>query len=117
MFKINPNPTFTAKVSLSVPGDAAPVVIDIEFKHKGRAAYAAWWESVPTAKTGDGARRTDADILDEVMVGWTGPLDDKGEPVPYSRDALSQLLDNYPASTMEIYEAYRRALWESREKN
>jgi hypothetical protein len=116
MFKINPAPTFTAKVSLSVPGAATPAIIDIDFKHKGRVAFAAWWESIGTASD-TATPRTDADILAEVIAGWSGPLDDKGEPVPYSPEALTQLLDHYPAATLEINEAYRRELWGSRLKN
>lgn len=133
MFKINPNPTFTEKVALSVPGEADPAVIDIEFRHKGRTAFAAWWSGIPSLslpvpplKEGEAAPadpptpppvRSDADILDEVMVSWNGPLDDKGAPVPYSREALIQLLDHYHAATMEIFTAYRRGLMESRAKN
>ena len=91
MFKLNPNPTFTAKVALTVAGSAASAVLDVEFKHKGRVALKAWLETI--------ADRREADILSDVIVGWSGPVDDKGEPVAYSAAALDQLLDNYPPAS------------------
>jgi len=109
MFKINPSPTFRAKVPLTVPGAEERSVIEIEFRHKGRTAFTAWWDSV--------LARKDAAVLGDVIVAWDGVIDDKGDPVVYSPEALAQLLDNYPASAMDILTTYRRALWESREKN
>lgn len=109
MFKINPAPTFRARVPLSVPGADSAVTVEFEFKHKGRTALAVWWKSV------DG--RKDAEILAEIIASWKGPIDDKGEPVQFSVEALSQVLDNYPASAAEILTAYEKELWKSREKN
>lgn len=109
MFKIVPNPTFKARVSLTVPGEDALPVIDVEFRHKGRAAFAAWWESVTA--------RTDAECLNEVIVGWSGVIDETGADVAYSLAALTQMLDRYPASAVELAGAYRKALMESRAKN
>lgn len=109
MFKINPDATFKTKVNLTVPGKADPAVLDIEFRHKGREAFAAWWASVEG--------KTDAENLSGVIVSWSGPLDDSGNPVEYSESALAQMIDHYPASAGELFLAYRKALWESRAKN
>lgn len=108
-FRIVPSPTFRVKVPLTVPGADARGVVEIEFKHKGRAAFAAWWSTV------DG--RADADILGDVIAGWSDVIDDKGDPVVYGPEALSLLLDRFPASAIEIRDAYAKALWEAREKN
>lgn len=108
-FRINPAPTFRAKVPLSVPGADARGVVEIEFRHKGRAAYAAWWDSI--------GQRGDAEVLDEIIAGWSDVIDDKGEPVAYSLDALRLLVDRFPASGLEILAHYKRALWEAKEKN
>lgn len=108
-FRIVPSPTFRVKVPLTVPGAAGPGVVEIEYRHKGREAYAAWWDSI--------GARGDAEVLDEVIAGWTDVIDDRGEPVAYAIDALRLLLDRFPAAGMEILAAYKRALWESREKN
>jgi hypothetical protein len=108
-FRIVPSPTFRVKVPLSVPGADARGVVEIEFRHKGRAGYAAWWDSI--------GQRGDAEVLDEIIAGWSDVIDDKGEPVAYSAEALALLLDRFPASGLEILAAYKKALWEAKEKN
>jgi hypothetical protein len=92
-----------------VPGADARGVVEIEFRHKGRAAYAAWWDSI--------ADRGDAEVLDEIIAGWSDVIDDRGEPVPYDIDALRLLCDRFPASAIELLAAYKHGLWEAREKN
>lgn len=109
MFKINPDATFKAKVNLTIPGREEPAVIDIEFRHKGRAAFAAWWESIEG--------KNDVDILSGIIASWSGPLDDEGKPLTYSESALTQMIDHYPASAGELIRAYRKELFESRAKN
>jgi hypothetical protein len=109
MFKIKPDPTFSAKVSLTVAGSDAPAILEVEFKHKGRVGLKAWLETI-----GD---RSEVEVLGEVIVGWFGPVDEKGDPVPYSAAALDQLLDAFPPASGEIFESYRKALGESRAKN
>lgn len=109
MIKIRPDATFKATVSLTVPGSPEPAVIEITFRHKGREAFKAWWESI--------AGKSDAVILAGIIAEWSGPFDAEGNAVPFSEDALAQLLDNYPASSQELLLAYRRELWESRTKN
>jgi len=108
-FRIVPSPTFRVKVPLTVPGAEARGVVEIEFRHKGRTEFAAWWDSV--------AGRKDAEILGDVIAGWVDVVGEQGEQVPYSPEALSQLIDRFPASAVEIQSAYRKALWEAREKN
>jgi hypothetical protein len=100
MFCITPDPTFSAEVRLTVPGREAKAAISVIFKHKGRRALKAW-----QAKA-DESRDDDAAWLGEVIAGWDGPADKAGNPVPYSLHALADLLDEYPASGVEIYQAY-----------
>lgn len=108
MFRIVPNPTFKANINLTVPGQEEPAVVEVEFRHKGRAALKAWLENA--------AGKTDADLLDEVIVSL--PLaDEDGKDVPYTVKRLQQMLDNYPAAAREFTEGYVFALTESRAKN
>lgn len=109
MFRINPAPTFRAKVPLTVPGEDKRGLVEFVFRHKTRQQFAAWWEAIEGRK--------DADILADVVAGWEDVIDEQGEPVPYSPEALALLIDRFPASAAEILLAYRRGLWESREKN
>ena len=103
MFKLKPNPTFFAPVEISVPGEAEPAKFEVEFKHKSASDLHAYFSNL--------SGRTDADALAEVIAGW------RGVDVPYSAEALADLLNNYPVSAMELFTAYRRELLESRRKN
>lgn len=107
MFKIAPNPTFWATVSLTVPGSDAPANIDIEFRHFGQKALAALFRQ-------DNA--TDLELLPALIADWRGVEGDNGA-VKFSIEALTQVLDNYPAAAVEMFTAYRRALMDSRIKN
>lgn len=103
MFKIEPNPTFTAKVPLSIPGQTRPGTIDIEFRHLGKPQIKAFFEGLEG--------KTDTEALGEVIVGW------KGVDMPYDATALELLLSNYPAAGGEIFEAFRKELLEAKAKN
>lgn len=109
MFKLNPSPTFDAAVELTVPGATEKASVVFTFRHKGRAALKAWSESAQG--------RSDVEVLSDVVVGWRGVCDDKGDEVPYSRDALAQLLDAYPASGAEVFRGYLQAHFEAARKN
>lgn len=103
MFKLTPNPTFTAKVPLSVPGQDKPANVDIEFKHLSRPKIKTYFEGLEG--------KTDTDALGEIIIGWKGIDED------YSPEALQELLDNYPAAAGELFEAFRKELMEARRKN
>lgn len=108
MFKLNPAPTFPLKVKISIPGQDAPGELQLVARHKGRKELTAWNDR---AKGNE-----DAKFLGEVIVGWQAAGED-GQAVPYSEAALAQLLDDYPTSGFEIYDAYMKALTEGRAKN
>ena len=103
MFKLQPNPTFKARVPITVPGQAKPAEVEIEFRHMGREAVRAYFESLPG--------KTDLDAVELIVVGWSG-VDSA-----FSREALGQLLDAYPAAAAAIFETFRRELFEARTKN
>ena len=110
MFKINPAPTFHAPVSLSIPGAESPAIVKVEFRHKSRTEFMAWWEK--------SQKRKAVDALADVIVSWGEEvIDQDGKPLAYSKEALAQLLDNYHASGTEILQTYYRELVESRKKN
>lgn len=108
-FRIVPSPTFRVKVPLTVPGADTRGVIDVEYRHKGRQEFAAWWDAI------DG--RTDAEVLADVITGWSDVIDADGNPVAYTPEALALLIDRFPASAVELLGAYRKGLFEAREKN
>lgn len=105
MFSVNASPTFKATVKFGTPdGEASFKVI---FKHKGRKALAEFVQSL----TAEDAGRTDFEALTEIIVAW----EDVKEP--YSKDALEQMLDNYPTAAKAFFDAYFPALTEGARKN
>lgn len=123
VFKINPNPTFSEFVSLTVPGHALPARISITFRHKNQADLNEWFQL--------NKDRPVVDALDGVIAGWGDPAQNEhgeeepgiapigadGERLPYTREALASLLANYSAATAEITRGYVVALKASRVKN
>lgn len=105
MFTLNPNPTF--KTDVTIPTTDGDGVIEIEFRHKGRKALKAYFDSLGE---GDDARK-DTDALSELIAGW-GKID-----AEYTPEALETLLDNYPTAAKAIFEAYNKGLFEGRQKN
>lgn len=103
MFKLQPNPTFNSKVSLSVPGEISQAAITVTFKHLSRPKIKAYFDGLEG--------KTDSESLGEIILGW------EGVDAPYSAESLQALLDNYPVAGNELFEAYRRDLMESRRKN
>ena len=59
---------------------------------------------------------TDQEIANEILVGWSGILDDKGEDVPFSEKAKAQLMD-VPTVTASIVTAYFSSLQGAKRKN
>lgn len=107
MFKLNPAPTFRHEVAIPTP--TGPVPLDLEFRHKGKEALIAWSESFET--------QSDLQIIADIVVGWSGVIDDSGTLVPWSSEALAKLLDSYPTAARAIFEAYKKVMREGREKN
>ena len=104
--KLIANPTFTAMVKLTVPGQVALAEVQFVFKHLGDRDLEAW------VKASQG--KTDATFLGEVIEGWQAGVEDDTGPVPYSLEALAKLLDQFHPAGREIFQQYREALRESR---
>lgn len=123
VFKINPNPTFSEFVSLTVPGHALPARISVTFRHKNQTDLNEWFQR--------NKDRPVVDALDEVIAGWGEPAQNEhgeeepgiapigadGEKLPYTREALASMLANYSAAASEITRGYVAALQASRVKN
>ncbi len=103
MFKLQPNPTFTSKVKISIPGEANPATVSVTFKHLDRPKIKAYFKGLEG--------KTDVEALGEIITAW------EGIDAPYSQDSLQTLLDNYPAAGSELFGAFQRDLMESRTKN
>ena len=105
MFVLQPKPTF--KMDVVIPTVQGEGKIKFEFKHMGRKALKAFFESLGE---GDSAR-PDSEALMDIVSGWEG-VDEK-----FSAEALDTLLDNYPSAARAIFEAYNKGLFEGKQKN
>jgi hypothetical protein len=108
MIRLIPNPTFKARVRFTVPG-AEDAIVDFEFRHKSPTALAAWWESMQDKSL--------ASALAGIIVGWSGVIDEHGDEVPLTEDALAAFVAAHAPRAHELMGAYLRELTESRQKN
>ena len=99
MFKLQPNPTFRAKVAIPVPGEAS-VKVEFEFRHKPKDDLLGYLQAT--------AGREDLDVLLDVVVRWWEVDED------FSREALGKLLQNYPGSGPAIIGTYAKELADAR---
>lgn len=102
MFKLQPNPTFFAKVDIPVPG-GDPATLEVEFRHMRRDDAAEFARGL--------ADRDPLDSLRQVVVGW------KGADAEFSDAALAELHANYAGAADRILAAYFDELRGARRKN
>jgi len=88
-FKLNPDPTFKAKVAIPVPG-SAPAKVEFTFKHKTREQLKEWVESPSNDEVAQ---------FREMVAGWE--LDDE-----FNDDNIRRLCDNYPGASLAVLAAY-----------
>jgi hypothetical protein len=110
MFKLIASPTFSCPVRISVPGSDTPATLQVTYRHKTARQLTAWLMSSVD-------RTDDVSYLEEVIASISPLADADGKPVPYSREALELLLDQFPASGPELVQAYRKQLADARAKN
>ncbi|WP_426287548.1 phage tail assembly chaperone [Luteibacter sp. E-22] len=100
--KLDPNPTFSAPVSIPVHG-GEPVAVSFTFRHRTRSAWEAWLkDELPGME--------DADVIRALACGWE--LDDE-----FTRENIERLLENYGGANMAVFNAYERELSGARVKN
>lgn len=110
MFKLISNPAFEFEAQLGGAGLTPPVKLRLHAKVLGREALQAWAEQARTAAS-------DAQWLAQVLIGWADVVDAQDQPVPFSIDALGQLLAQHPRHADQLFRAYTEALLGAREKN
>ncbi len=106
MLKLNPDPTFTTTVKITVPGKEEPATLDVTFKYRGRKELEAFWNANKKK-----SKKKDAAIFMEIAVGWNWP------DVEFTEQNVETFLNNYPAAETEIITAYSMYSVMSRVKN
>lgn len=109
MFKIALTETYTAPVTVELPGVKTKQVFDAEFK---RLTQDGINKLMARAQEGE---IDDAGFCREVVVGWNGVNDEQGA-VEFSPVTLDALLDIYPLAAC-IVQAYTSSLSGARAKN
>lgn len=99
--KLNPDPTFTAPVSIPVHGKS-PVAVKFTFKHRTKDAAQAWLDTVKD--------KGDAEVVMECATGWE--LDDA-----FTQENIELLLQNYVGAGGAIVSTYLDELLAARAKN
>ena len=102
MLKLQPDPTFRAKVGIPVPG-SKPVSVEFEFRAMTRPQLQQYLN--------DSADRQDLENIGAIVCGWAG-VDS-----PFSTEALGQLLDNYVGSARAILDTYLEQFSKARSGN
>ncbi|MFA6203787.1 MAG: phage tail assembly chaperone [Gallionella sp.] len=109
MLKLNPNPTFSATVQISVPGSEKTIAVKMVFRHRTMKQITAWFKLQE--------KRESSEALAELIESWSGIFDDKSNEIEFSRESLTTLLENYQPATNEIIRAYMQELAQSKVKN
>ena len=99
--KLNPEPTFKAKVPIPVPG-SAPVLVSFTMKWRKREEVSDWLEAAKDM--------TDAQIIMDCAVGWE--LDDE-----FTAENAERLCNTYMGAGREFLSAYVDELRGVRAKN
>lgn len=93
MFCIDQNPSYTAPVAVKMPGDKGKFTT-VKFNARFKRVSLTEFEALNAAireKT-----MTDAQLIDEVLVGWGDVENKNGEPVEFTPENLEVLLDIFP---------------------
>jgi hypothetical protein len=112
MFKIAQSAEYTWPVTVEVPTDGGrsdKATFDARFKRLTQTRMDEIRKGISNAEIND------ADLAREVLVGWTGVVDDSGE-VPYSEAARDRLLD-IPMVSAAVVMALLGSLSGARRKN
>ena len=102
MFKIDPNPTFNAPVSVHVPGQGSGSFI-AEFVYLDKEARKDYFEGLPG--------KSNLEALAEIVVGWN-EMD-----APFSHDNLQKLLNKYDTAAKGFFKAFFDELTGAAAKN
>ncbi|SDI53931.1 phage tail assembly chaperone [Propionivibrio dicarboxylicus] len=103
MFTIDPDPTFTADVPMTIPGKPVAEDAKFEFKYMDTDEWEAFIKET--------AGQTTAEVVKKMVVGW------RDFDKPFSAENFDRLLKKRPRAALDIFEAYHRELFESRVKN
>jgi hypothetical protein len=120
-FVLKQKDSYTWPVPLLLPGDGGrreKNTFEAEFKRLSQSRLKEIGRIARAIEKGE----ADEDEMDvqtmakEMLIGWSGVVDDAGEPVPFSVAALSQLLE-IPSVAAQIVRAFYESYEDAKRKN
>ena len=111
-FKLKQSDTYKWDVSVDIPVDG---------RHE-RSSFTGEFKRIPQSRIREVGKEiengtiTDAELVEEVLVGWDGVDDMEGNPVKFSRTTLRQLVD-VPMVATCVATAYFESIAGSKRKN
>ena len=112
-FVLKQSDTYSWPVSFDIPVDGGRhqrVTFDGVFKRVSQSRLREIGQLIQEDQL------TEAELVSEILVGWSGITDDSGKDVPFSQAALQQLLD-VPMLATAIITAYFSSLQGAKRKN
>lgn len=107
MLKLNLDPSFTADVQVTVPGQTEPGTVKLTLKYMNRSNYLLFLDSLKEKK---GKTVPQDQALLDFVLGW-----DLAEE--FNLENVKIFLDNYPCAFHDIFQQYSQLLMNSRIKN
>jgi len=109
MFKVVTPKQFKQEIELVIPGLEAPAKVEIEFKYVRPADLTDYFKGFGTKPLVDG--------LSEVIISWTGFVDEADTPIPFSKEALQNLQEDFHSVPDQILQGWLVGLGAARLKN
>jgi hypothetical protein len=121
-FVLKQSATYTWPITLVLPVDGGrreKATFDAELRRLPQSRINEIVKLARRMDTGlaeDGEELLDQDAVREVMIGWDGVTDDKGQPIPFSEAALAQLIE-IPTVAAQIIRAWFESIEVAKRKN
>lgn len=115
MFKLAQKDTYTWPVTVEIPTDGGKFEkhgFTAEFRRLPRSEI----EALLRAVTESHDPQREADIVDQILLGWNGIVDADGQPVSFSDEARNQVLDIHPVRNC-VFQAWVDSLKAGARKN
>lgn len=112
MLKITPDPTFSADVKITVPGQEKPGTIPLTFKYMGSSEFKKFADQFLEITEEDVKHKKDPtpDHFMDFVEKW-------GLEEEFTKKNVEIFMNNYPAAFFEILLKYRELAHRSRLKN
>ena len=121
-FVLKQSATYTWPITLIIPMDGGrrdKHTFDGEFRRLPQSRINEIIKLTRAAERGrlnDDEELLDQDAAKEILAGWSGVVDDDAKEIPYSENALAQLLD-IPTVACQIVRAWFDSLDVAKRKN